>query len=502
MVGLPGGGPAASRRRKWLVRLAILCVLGVAFALRNELPSIDYEGIIRGLAERLGSWTYLLVGALAFLETGAFVGLIAPGEFTVILGGAVAGQGEASLPLMIAVTWICAFAGDSVSFALGTRLGRGFLERHGPRFRITPDRLQQVEAYFEKHGGKTILIGRFIGLVRALAPFIAGSSAMRYAAFAPYSILGTGIWATGLVLIGYFASQSIDAAAGIVGRGLIGFGILVGIVVAVLMGRRWLREPANRDRLLSAIESNGFGRLLLAGYRKLGPQIAFLRARLTPGGLGLELTTLLAALAVSLFVFVSYWAVVAGDPGPTPGDTTAYDLSVSLQAGWLDSFAEALTALGSSYVTLAVAGLAAFALIATGKRAETGVLLFGVAVSFLAVPELKEAVGRPRPPDPVISVSGPDRSFPSGHATHAVIYTWLAVTIAFRLVPSFTHRGLVIAAGVVLTALVGLTRVYLRVHWLSDVSAGWALGVASFALAGAVALVAVHIRDNPRKDGT
>ena len=89
--------------------------------------------MIEDLSKGLGSWTYLLVGALAFLETGAFVGLVAPGEFTVLLGGAVAGQGDISLPLIIAITWLSAFAGDSVSFLLGARLGRGFLVQHGRR---------------------------------------------------------------------------------------------------------------------------------------------------------------------------------------------------------------------------------------------------------------------------------------------------------------------------------------------------------------------------------
>ena len=83
---------------------------------------------------------------LAFLETGAFVGLIAPGEFTVLLGGAVAGQGDISLPVILGITWLSAFCGDSVSFVLGARLGRGSLVRHGERVRITEERLAQVEA--------------------------------------------------------------------------------------------------------------------------------------------------------------------------------------------------------------------------------------------------------------------------------------------------------------------------------------------------------------------
>jgi undecaprenyl-diphosphatase len=107
----------------------------------------------------------------------------------------VAGQGDISLPVILAITWACAFAGDSVSFMLGARLGRGFLVKHGRRFRISEERLKQVEGYFARYGGRTILIGRFIGLVRALAPFIAGSggascltgTSLRTASWAPAS---------------------------------------------------------------------------------------------------------------------------------------------------------------------------------------------------------------------------------------------------------------------------------------------------------------------------
>ena len=128
-----------------------------------------------------------------------------------VLAGAVAGQGETSLVITIGVVWLAAFLGDTASYYLGHRLGRGFILKHGDKLRITKERFAQVESYFAKHGGKTILIGRFIGLVRALAPFIAGSSGMRYGAMAPYSVLGTGLWATAFTLLGYFASKNIEA---------------------------------------------------------------------------------------------------------------------------------------------------------------------------------------------------------------------------------------------------------------------------------------------------
>ena len=482
----------------WL-RRALIAAAVVAFVVfRDRLPDVDFEEVIKDLSEGLGSWTYLLVAVLAFLETGAFVGLVAPGEFTVILGGAVAGQGDISLPLIIAITWISAFLGDSVSFMLGSRLGRGFLVRHGERVRITDERLLQVEGYFQRHGGKTILIGRFIGLVRALAPFIAGTSRMRYSAFAPYSVLGTGLWAITFVLIGYFASQSLDRVTEIVGTGLIWFGIFVGFVVGAIVLYRHLREPRNRARLAAEMERRRWARPLLRIARRLRPQAVFLWRRLTPGRLGLELTTLLAALSVGLFVLIAYWSIVGADPGPTPGDETAVDLFDGLRSGWLDDVAEAITTLGSGYVVFPLAALAAIALGLARRWAELVVLVAGMALIVVGVDAIKDWTDRPRPPGPLVDTDG--SGFPSAHAAYATIYPWLAVTLAIRIGPRLSRRGAVIAAGIALTALIGLSRAYLRVHWLSDVSAGWALGVSAFALAAAVALILVHISDNPRRN--
>ena len=174
------------------------------------MGSLDLQNLLEDISNTLGAWTYLLVGVFAFAETGAFVGLVVPGETVMLLGGAVAGQGAIDLYLLIAVAWFAAWLGDTTSFFIGRRLGRDFVIRNGPRFGISRDRFERVEDYFARHGGKTIFIGRFISLVRAFAPFIAGSSGMRYRAFVPYSILGTGLWASAHILVGYFFSRSID----------------------------------------------------------------------------------------------------------------------------------------------------------------------------------------------------------------------------------------------------------------------------------------------------
>ncbi|MBX7190240.1 MAG: DedA family protein, partial [Solirubrobacterales bacterium] len=194
-----------TKKGKRLTLAGIAAAALVIFILYREFfPELDLQQLLDDFANFLGAWTYLVVGLLAFLETGAFVGLIVPGETAMLIGGAVAGQGVINVFLLIAIAWLMAFLGDSTSFWLGHRLGREFILKHGPKFGISAERYEQVEDYFEKHGGKTVLMGRFIGLVRALSPFVAGSSGMRYRAFAPYSILGSGLQITLHILAGYF----------------------------------------------------------------------------------------------------------------------------------------------------------------------------------------------------------------------------------------------------------------------------------------------------------
>jgi len=307
-------------------------IFAVLFVAGRLLGSIDIQKVLHDVSRSLGAWTYALVGVAAFLETGAFVGLVLPGETVVILGGAVAGQGATSVLVTIAVVWICAWGGDTVSFLLGRRLGRGFVIRHGPKVRITEARFRKVESYFERYGGRTILIGRFIGLVRALAPFSAGSSGMRYRGFLPYSVLGTGLWAAVFTMIGYFASQSIDQAARVAGRGTLYLGLAAALIAGLVVAVRYLRVHENRERVVLAMESRGLLRPLLTLGRRLSPHARFAWARLTPGDLGIELTALLAIVAVGSFVLFAYVITVSGNPGPTAGDMTAFDVGAGHEA--------------------------------------------------------------------------------------------------------------------------------------------------------------------------
>jgi membrane protein DedA with SNARE-associated domain/membrane-associated phospholipid phosphatase len=484
------------RDHRFRLVLAAAAAIAAYFLITRLLPDVDLQKLLQDVSDTLGAWTYLLVGAFAFLETGAFVGLVAPGETVVILAGAVAGQGATSLYVTIAIVWAAAWGGDSASFLLGRRLGREFVLRHGPRVRITRERFAQVESYFSRHGGKTILIGRFVGLVRALAPFIAGSSGMRYPQFVPYSILGTGLWAGCFTLVGYFASRSLDRAAELAGRGTFLFGTVVVVIVAIVVAVRFLRRPENRRRVVAAMERRPVLRQLVLLGRRLQPQARFLWHRLTPGGLGLEFTGLLAALSVGLYALIAYTVVLSADPGPTTGDMTALDVARDLHAGWLIDVADVITDLGSLAVVLPLAVVTGIGLGLDRRWAELCALIASMVIIVVAVDAIKDSVDRPRPPNAPVDVQGD--AFPSGHAAYSVIYAWLAITLVARIRPGITNGTALIAAGVAISALVGSTRVYLGVHYLSDVVSGWGLGVSAFAGCAAVVVLASHMRQNAR----
>ena len=253
---LPGEGEGGSNRKKALIAAAVAVVAVAYYFIGRQLGHLDLQSLLEDISETLGAWTYLLVGFFAFAETGAFIGLVVPGETVMLLGGAVAGQGAIDIYLLIAVAWFSAWLGDTTSFFLGRRLGREFVIKNGPRVGISHERFEKVEDYFDRHGGKTIFIGRWISLVRAFAPFIAGSSGMGYRSFVPYSILGTGLWASLHILIGYFFSRSIETAGHYAARGAFLLATLIVVVATGVFVVRRLREEENREAIVRWMEGH------------------------------------------------------------------------------------------------------------------------------------------------------------------------------------------------------------------------------------------------------
>jgi membrane protein DedA with SNARE-associated domain/membrane-associated phospholipid phosphatase len=502
---------AARRRRHGRAFLALGALAAVGAGLIGlgvvELPNT--EKLIEDLGKALGKWTYLFVGVMAYLETGAFVGLIAPGETTVIVGGLVAGQGQISLLVLIAIVWTCAVLGDVTSYTLGRRLGRGFMVRHGARVKITEERLEQVEAFFERRGGMTILIGRFIGLVRAIAPFIAGASRMPLRKFLPYDVLGAGAWATTFSVLGFVFWRSFSQLTQWVSRGLFAFGLVVAVVVAIIFVARLQRSPELRERTRMWIAEQlerrwlrPFAPYLRAGWRRVVRPLAarsevparFVWHRFTPGELGLEVTTLLALVAVGAFTFVLLGQGVRREE-LLPLDQAAFDVADRLYSDRIKDVIVWVTALGSfpvvALVVLATAIWAAF-----HRRIEDALFLpVAFLVTWLAVDVAKDAYGRPRPPGAHVTTEG--LAYPSGHAAYG--FAWIACAVVLvRAGSGLATRFAAVTSAVLLALVIAATRVYLRAHYLSDVTGGLALGAAIFALLGLGAVVVGHVRQNDR----
>jgi membrane protein DedA with SNARE-associated domain/membrane-associated phospholipid phosphatase len=474
-----------------------------------ELPNVEH--LIQEAGQRLGKWTYLAVGVMAFLETGAFIGLVAPGETTVIVGGLVAGQGEISLLLLIAIVWGCAVAGDVTSYVLGRRLGRDFMVRHGARVKITEERLEQVEAFFERRGGMTILIGRFIGLVRAIAPFIAGASRMPLRKFLPYDVLGAGAWAATFCILGYVFWRSFNQLTAWVSRGLFAFGLVVAVIIGIVFAVRLQRNPELRRRTAAWIGEQlerpllrPVAPYLRAGWERIGRPLArhserparFVWNRFTPGDLGLEITTLLAIAAVGAFSFVLLGASPAQHTQERV-DQFAFDVADRLYSQGIADVVEWVTALGAIPVAGGLVLITAVWALRRGHPADAAVLVVAFVLQLLAAEIAKAAYDRPRPPDPHVATDG--ASYPSLRSANAVAWVACAVVLA-RGGARLATRFAVVTIAVAIVVAVGLGVVYLRANYLSDAAGGAALSAAAFALLGMSIVIVGYVRQNDRPE--
>ena len=473
------------RRRLGKLELSVAALVAAGLVVYGtglvEPPNL--EELLLDIGKKLGPYTYVLVGALAFLETGAFIGLVAPGETAIIVGGVVAGQGEISIVALIAIVWGCAVAGDVTSFFLGRRLGRQFLVRHGPRFKITEDRLQQVERFFERHGGKAIFLGRFVGVVRAMAPFIAGSSGMRFRRFLPYDVLGAGVWGTTFALLGYFFWESFDRVASYASRGALALGSVIALGAGGVYAYRWVKEPEHRDAIDAWLDRH---RRLRAAVRLAGRVAHFAGNRLT-----IEVATLLAIIAVGGFTFYALEHAVGA--GPTRSDLRAANVAAQVRGEPGVAVAKAVSFCGGIAVVAVAAGLAALALLWRRRPIDAVALAAGLGVTWLAVAVARAVVDRPRPAGGIVATDG--ASFPSGHAAYAV--TWLALVVALaRVLPGAAGRVGALVAAIALAGAVGVSRVELRANYYTDVLAGWGMGAAVFALCGLAGLIVARLRFN------
>jgi membrane-associated phospholipid phosphatase len=185
------------------------------------------------------------------------------------------------------------------------------------------------------------------------------------------------------------------------------------------------------------------------------------------------------------------------DAGETPiGDEQALRIVNRLHVAPLVDVAKVVTNLGAFPVAAALVVGAWIVLLMRREFVESLVLGVGLGLTYAAVHITKAAIDRPRPPAPLVHTDL--SAYPSGHAAYAL--TWVAVAVVLsRVLPNLASRAALVTAAVVIAAVVGLSRLYLRTHWLSDVTGGWGLGAALFSTCGLCALVVGYMRDNGRE---
>jgi membrane-associated protein len=145
---------------------------------------------------------------IVFAESGLFFGFFLPGDSLLFTAGLFAAQGTLNLPLILVGCFVAAVAGDQVGYVFGQRVGPALFKRPDSRL-FKQEYVERARAFFEKHGPKTIVLARFVPIVRTFAPILAGVGRMQYRTFVSYNLIGGFLWAIGVTLLGYWLGNLI-----------------------------------------------------------------------------------------------------------------------------------------------------------------------------------------------------------------------------------------------------------------------------------------------------
>lgn len=163
------------------------------------------HGDLRSVIETIG-----LIGIyiIVFLESGLMIGFFFPGDSLLFTAGFLASQGFFNVWALGIGSFIFAVLGDSIGYSIGHKFGRRIFSKEDSIV-FHKDHLKKAEAFYEKHGGKTIILARFIPVIRAFAPVVAGVGSMKYSTFITYNLVGGFLWAMGMTFLGYFLGSII-----------------------------------------------------------------------------------------------------------------------------------------------------------------------------------------------------------------------------------------------------------------------------------------------------
>lgn len=377
---------------------------------------------------------YFIVFLASFLEASPMFGMFIPGQTVVMIAGFISELGLISVWYVLLFAALGAILGDLVGYYLGRKYGHSFITSYGKYFLFKKEYFEQTKKLLNHHAGKTLFIGRFTSLTRAFAPFVAGASKIRFAKFFFFDVIGGIAWAVAFVMIGYIFGQGYKIAAK-----YFGMIIIIAIIVSVVV---------------------------IVGYRMLNKRLqAFARHH----------KIALVINIISLYFLAKMMEDLMTGEFLTTMDVWVSTNVVSLWTPMLKSFMITLTNL-ASVPTFIFFSCLLLAYLVYKKRFYLPVLMVlsfagGVLFEYL----MKLLIHRARPEDALISVSG--YSFPSGHATIAIIFFSFLLYTFKDDIKNTVLRSVFMFGNIILFLLIGFSRIYLDVHWFSDVIAGFALGL-------------------------
>ncbi|MCG7917849.1 MAG: VTT domain-containing protein, partial [Candidatus Thiodiazotropha taylori] len=418
-------------------------------------------------------WAGLSVFLVAFSESVAIVGLLVPGVIAMFGFGALIATG--TLEFWPVFWWAVAgaVAGDSLSFWLGRHYQDG-LRQIWP-FSRYPETLHRGIRFFEKYGGKSVAIGRFFGPVRAIIPLVAGMMGMTPMRFLLANISSALVWAPAYLLPGIVFGASLELASEVTFRLV----ILLLLILALAWGLFKLAhalfrllQPHARDIVQWGFDWGQRHR----GFRAVSAALADPDH---PEAKGLAFLATLLLLATLLFMLL-LGAMVGGTLMQSANEIIHNGLQ-SLRTPWGDQFIYLLTSLGDLSSIIIVAVVSAILLILQGHYRTLNYLIAAIGFGILAPLLLKYGLQIPRP-ESAPATLGP-WSFPSAHVLRTItLYGFLSIMVARGL--SHDWRWLPYSIAATLVGAVALSRLYLGVHWLSDVLGSITLGLAWIALLG------------------
>ena len=391
--------------------------------------------IVNALEQLLQQGGYWIVTLVACVEALPFIGSIVPGHTIVIAGGFFARLGMLNVYVLMALASAGAVVGDCIGYYMGKRYGYSFLNKYSKYFLVSQENLDKGRALISNHSGKALVLGRFNPISRAFMPFFAGASHVKLNKFWAYNIMGGVLWAVSSVLVGYIFGASYEVVAKYVGRFT-----LIGIILSILL--IFTYQFINKQRHI------------FAKY---------------------QLYTLIVSV-FSLYIFFKTLQDVASLPSFMANlDVWFAEVINSMQTGWLFT-AMSITSHIFSPETLLFAtfGITIWHIY---KRYWHNVWIamctypigLGIGYTFKAIVE------RARPVTMFINETG--YSFPSGHAMASALFFSFLIYLALHHIHHKLRRELAIVACIILIFLIGMSRLYLGVHWFSDVAAGYAFGV-------------------------